>query len=146
MGLRDFFGRAAGGVFLAALLAACQGGGANPASFATGQAAPPGQLSVSPSSITFSGVGAAFAQTVTITTTVAVPAASVTADTSSCGTGAAAIVSFAAPSGGGLTFSDVVTPVNPGTCTATVSSTAGGSATATFTVNSGSVSVSGHDR
>jgi hypothetical protein len=146
MDLRQFCGRAAGVTFLAMLLAACQGGGANPTSFATGQTAPPGQLSVSPSSITFAGTGAAFAQTVTVTTTVAVAAASVTVDTSSCGTGATAIVSFAAPTGAGLTFSDVVTPLNPGTCSATVSSTAGGTATVTFTVNSGSVSVSGHDR
>jgi hypothetical protein len=136
--------RACFGVLASACLVACQGGGANPPPFFTGTFVPPGQLNAAPSSLTFSGVGGTYAQTVTVTTTVAVSTVQVT---STCGTGATAIVSFAAPSGSGTTFTDVVTPVNGGTCTATISSTQGGSATVTFTVNTGSVTVSSrHER
>jgi hypothetical protein len=122
-------------------LTACQGGGANPSSFSTGNVAPAGLISAAPSAITFSGAGAAFARTVTITSSVALPAGTVSVAVASCGTGAAAIVTFGTPSGSGTTFSDVVTPQNAGTCTATISSSAGGSATVTFTVNTGSVTI-----
>lgn len=129
-------------VLATAPLTACQGGGANAPSFATGSAAPAVQISAAPSAVTFSGTGAAFAQTVTMTSSVALPANAVSVAAGSCGTGPTAIVVFGTPSGSGTTFSDVVTPQTAGTCTATVSSSAGGSATVTFTVNSGSLTVS----
>ena len=134
MDFRRFSARAVLYVLIAALTA-CQGGGANPPSSPTGTVAPAGLISASPSATTFSGAGAAFAQTVTITSSVAVSAASITVNPGTCGTGPTAIVVFGTPTGSGTSFSDVATPQNPGTCTATVSSSVGGSTTATFTVN-----------
>lgn len=129
------------GVLIAAPLTACQGGGANPPSFSTGTVAPAALISAEPNATTFSGAGAAFARIVTITSSVPVAAASITVSPGTCGTGPTAIVVFGTPSGSGTTFSAVVTPQNPGTCTATVLSSAGGSGTATFTVNTGSLTM-----
>ena len=121
-------------------VAGCQGGGANPPPVNTGTPAPVGTLSALPSSLTFSAPGGApYNQTVTITASVPIAAPAIS---STCGTGASAIVSFGTPSGSGLSFTDTVTPLNAGTCSATISGAGGASATVTFTVNSSSVTVS----
>ncbi|HEV2737933.1 MAG TPA: hypothetical protein VGU66_05070 [Candidatus Elarobacter sp.] len=124
------------------LLAACQGGGANPPPFNTGNSGPPGQLSVSPSSLSFSGTGAAFAQNVTITVSVPTSQITVTPDPA-CGTGSNALVTIANPQQTGNTFTATVTPQHAGTCNITLSSGSGGSAQFTVTVNSGTVTISG---
>ncbi len=124
------------------LVAACQGGGANPPPFNTGSGGPPGQLSVSPSSLAFSGIGAAFAQNVTITVSVPTSQVTVTPD-AACGSGSTALVNVANAMGNGNTFTATVTPQNAGTCNITVSSPQGGSAQFTITVNSGTVTISG---
>jgi hypothetical protein len=130
------------------LVAACQGGGTNPPSFPTGSppptATPPpaGQLSLSPSSLAFSGTGSVYAQTVTIT--VNIPTASLTvAPDAACKAGTSGeLARVANPTASGNTFTATVTPENPGTCTITVSSPQGGSAQFTVTVNAASVTLS----
>jgi hypothetical protein len=122
------------------LVAACQGGGANPPPFPTGNAGPPGQLSLSPSSLTFAGIGSAFAQNVTITVNVPTNTLTVTPD-AACGTGNNALVTIANPQQSGNTFTARVTPQKAGTCNITVSSPQGGSAQFTVTVNNGTVTI-----
>ena len=122
------------------LFAACQGGGANPPPFPTGTGGPPGTLSVSPSSLTFSGTGAAFAQNVTITASVPTSTITVTPD-AACGTGSNALVTIANPQQSGNTFTAAVTPQKVGTCNITLTSGSGGSAQFTVTVNSGTVTI-----
>ncbi len=125
------------------VLAACQGGGANPPPFNTGIAGPPGQLSVSPSSLSFSGTGAAFAQNVTITVSVPTSQITVTPDPA-CNAGTpGALVTVSNPQQSGNTFTATVTPQNAGTCNITLTSGSGGSAQFTVTVNSGTVTISG---
>jgi hypothetical protein len=125
------------------LLAACQGGGANPPPFNTGSSGPAGQLSVSPSSLSFSGTGAAFAQNVTITVSVPTSQITVTPDPA-CNAGTpGALVAVSNPQQSGNTFTATVTPQNPGTCNITLTSGSGGSAQFTVTVNSGTVTISG---
>ena len=124
------------------VFAACQGGGANPPPFPTGNQGPPGQLNVSPSSLTFSGTGAAFAQNVTITASVPTNTITVTPD-AACGSGSSALVAIANPQQSGNTFTATVTPQNVGTCNITLTAGSGGSATFKVTVNSGTVTISG---
>jgi len=123
------------------LFAACQGGGANPPPFPTGNQGPAGQLSVSPSSLIFSGTGAAFAQNVTITASVPTNTITVTPD-AACGSGSSALVTIANPQQSGNTFTATVTPQNTGTCNITLTSGSGGSAQFKVTVNSGTVTIS----
>jgi hypothetical protein len=122
------------------LFAACQGGGANPPPFPTGNQGPPGTLSVSPSSLTFSGTGAAFAQNVTITVSVPTNTITVTPD-AACGTGSNALVTIANPQQSGNTFTATVTPQKVGTCNITLTSGSGGTAQFTVTVNGGTVTI-----
>jgi hypothetical protein len=124
------------------LLAACQGGGANPPPFPTGNQGPPGTLTVSPNSLTFSGTGAAFAQNVTITVSVPTNTITVTPD-AACGTGSNALVTIANPTQNGNTFTATVTPQKVGTCNITLTSGSGGTAQFTVTVNSGTVTITG---
>jgi hypothetical protein len=124
------------------LFAACQGGGANPPPFTTGTPPAGGTLSVSPSSLSFSGTGAAFAQNVTITASVPTSQITATPD-AACGTAANPIVVVSDASGNGNTFTATVTPQRAGTCTITLTSGSGGSAQFTVTVNSGTVTISG---
>ena len=121
--------------------AACQGGGANPPPFPTGDQRAPGQLSVSPSSLTFSGTGSAFAQNVTITTSVPTNTITVTPD-AACGSGPTALVTIGNPQQNGNVFTAVVTPQNTGTCNITLTAGSGGSAQFTVTVNGGTVTIS----
>jgi hypothetical protein len=121
--------------------AACQGGGASPPPFPTGNQGSPGTLSVSPSSLTFSGTGATFAQNVTITVSVPTNTLTVTPDAACHAGTSGALVSVANPQQNGNTFTAAVTPQNTGTCNITVSSTQGGSAQFTVTVNSGTVTI-----
>jgi hypothetical protein len=123
------------------LVAACQGGGANPPPFPTGNQGPPGQLSVSPSSLTFAGTGATFAQNVTITVSVPTNTITVTPE-AACGSGSSALVAVANPQQSGNTFTATVTPQNVGTCLITLTSASGGSAQFRVTVNSGTVTIS----
>ena len=123
------------------LVAACQGGGADPPPFPSGNQGPPGQLSVSPSSLTFSGTGSAFAQNVTITVSVPTNTLTVTPDAACHAGTSAALVSVANPQQNGNTFTATVTPQNTGTCNITISSPQGGSAQFTVTVNSGTVTI-----
>jgi hypothetical protein len=140
-----FLLRAAFGALVSVLLAACGGGGAgNAPPFAPGTPAPNPTLTANPSSVAFSGTGAPYAQTVTVTASA--PVSSVSVDIGSCGSGPSAIVTFGTPTGSGLSFSDTVTPQNPGSCTATVRTSSGASATVTFSVNSGSVTVTSHGK
>jgi len=138
---RDFL-RAGFVALVPVLFAACQGGAASPPPLPTGNQGPPGQLSVSPSSLTFSGTGPAFAQNVTITVSVPTNTLTVTPD-AACGSGGSALVTVANPQQNGNTFTAHVTPQNVGTCNITVSSPQGGSAQFTVTVNSGTVTISG---
>ena len=124
------------------LFAACQGGGANPPPFPTGNQGPSGTLSVSPNSLTFSGTGAAFAQNVTITVSVPTNTITVTPD-AACGSGSTALVTIANPSQNGNVFTATVTPQNTGTCNITLTAGSGGTAPFTVTVNSGTVTISG---
>lgn len=124
------------------LFAACEGGGANPPPFPTGNQGPGGQLTVSPGSLTFSGTGAAFAQNVTITVSVPTNTLTVTPDAACHAGTSGALVSVANPQQNGNTFTATVTPQNTGTCTITISSPQGGSAPFTVTVNGGSVTIS----
>ncbi len=132
--------RAACVALVSVSFAACQGGGANPPPFDTGNAAP-GTLSVSPNALTFSGTGAAFVQNVTITASVSTSTITVT-PSAACGTGASALVTVGNASGNGKTFTATVTPQNAGQCTIALTAGSGGSATFTVTVNSGSVVIS----
>jgi hypothetical protein len=138
---RNFL-RAAFVALVPVVFAACQGGGANPPPFPTGNGGPPGQLSVSPSSLTFSGTGSAFAQNVTITATVPTNTITVTPD-AACGSGATALVTVGNPQQSGNVFTATVTPQRVGTCNITLTSGSGGSAQFTVTVNSGTVTISG---
>lgn len=124
------------------LVAACQGGGANPPPFPSGNPNGAGQLSVTPNSLTFSGTGSAYAQNVTITVNAPTSSLTVTPD-AACGSGSSALVTVSNPQQNGNTFTATVTPQNPGTCMVTISSPQGGSATVTVTVNSASVTISG---
>ena len=124
------------------LLAACQGGAASPPPFPTGDTRPPGTLSVSPNSLTFSGTGSAYAQNVTIT--VSVPTSQITVTPgATCGSGSTALVTVSNPSGDGHVFTATVTPQRVGSCTITLTSASGGSAPFTVTVNGGTVTISG---
>jgi hypothetical protein len=125
----------------AVLVAACQGGGANPPPFPTGDQRPPGTLSVTPNSLTFSGTGAAFAQNVTITASVPTSQITVT-PSAACGTGSSALVSVSNASGNGNVFTATVTPQHVGTCTIGLEAGSGGSTTFTVTVNGGTVTIS----
>jgi hypothetical protein len=125
----------------AVLVAACQGGGANPPPFPTGDQRPPGTLSVTPTSLTFSGTGAAFAQNVTITASVPTSQITVTPQ-AACGSGATALVTVSNASGNGNVFTATVTPQRVGTCMIDLSSGSGGTATFTVTVNGGTVTIS----
>jgi hypothetical protein len=123
------------------LVAACQGGGASPPPLPTGVQGPPGTLTVSPSSLTFSGTGPAFAQNVTIT--VSVPTNTITATPdAACGSGSSALVTVANPQQNGNVFTAAVTPQNVGTCNITLTAGSGGSAQFKVTVNSGTVTIS----
>jgi hypothetical protein len=126
------------------LFAACQGGGADPPPFPTGNQGPPGTLSISPNSLTFSGTGAAFAQNVTITVSVPTNTLTVTPE-AACGSGSSALVTVSNPQQNGNTFTATVTPQNVGTCHITVTSASGGSAQFTVTVNSGTVTITGRN-
>src|ERR1039458_3583498 len=80
----------------------------------------PGILSIAPSnSLSFAGTGASYAQTVTVTDSIATTGLIVAAQ--NCGTGASAIVVFGSPSGIGTTFQIVVTPLAAGSCSALIS-------------------------
>ena len=127
------------------VLAACQGGGASPPPFPTGAGGPGGQLSVSPSSLTFSGTGPAFAQNVTITASVPTNTITVTPD-ASCGTSSNPLVIVGNPQQSGNTFTATVTPQRVGTCNITLTAGSGGSAQFTVTVNSGTVTISGRQQ
>lgn len=136
---RNFL-RAAFIALVPVLLAACQGGAANPPPFNTGIGGPPGTLTVSPNSLTFSGTGSAFAQQVTITTSVPTSDITVTPD-AACGTGSSALVKVSNAQGNGRVFTATVTPQNPGTCNITLTAGSGGTAQFTVTVNSGTVTI-----
>jgi hypothetical protein len=129
-------------VLVPALLAACSSGGVNTPGLTTGITPPGGQLSVSPSSVTFSGLGSAYTRTVNITTTV--PTSVITATPSAaCGTGSSALVVLSNFNQiNGASFTVTATPQNAGTCTITLTSGSGGSATLTVIVNNGSVTIS----
>jgi hypothetical protein len=122
---------------------ACQGGGANPPPLPTGNQGPPGTLSVSPSSLTFSGTGSTFAQNVTITVSVPTNTITVTPE-AACGSGSTALVTVANPQQNGNTFTATVTPQNTGTCNITLTSGYGGTAQFKVTVNGGTVTITGH--
>jgi hypothetical protein len=96
-----------------------------------------------PASLTFSGTGATYAQTFTISYTGYT--GTLTINPSTCGTGASAKVTFDK-----TTFTVpntvTVTPQNAGTCSFVVSDTQGNSVTIGVTVNSAGVVVSGHRR
>jgi hypothetical protein len=126
------------------LFAACQGGGASPPPLPTGNQGPPGTLTVSPNSLTFSGTGAAFAQNVTITVSVPTNTITVTPD-AACGSGGSALVTIANPQQSGNTFTATVTPQNVGTCNVTLTAGSGGTAQFKVTVNSGTVTISGRN-
>ncbi len=101
-----------------------------------------GSLSAPPS-LTFSGTGAAYAQTFTIT----YPGytGTLTINPGTCGTGPSALIAFdktSFPTPNTVT----VTPQNAGTCSFTVSDNQNNSITIGVTVNSASVVVSGHRR
>ncbi len=132
---------ATSGLYLALVLmtaSGCEGSTAYAPAGGTTQPTPPppGQLSVSPSSLTFTSIGAQSVQTINITTSLS--SSTVSIDASGCGSGASAIVTFSTPSGSGTSFTDMVTPVKPGACSATVSSVTGGSATEMVTVSASS--------
>jgi hypothetical protein len=126
------------------LLAACQGGAASPPPFPTGDTRPPGTLSVSPNSLTFSGTGAAYAQNVTITASAPTSQITVTPD-AACGSGSNALVTVANPSGNGHVFTATVTPQRVGSCNITLTSASGGTTQFTVTVNGGTVTISGRN-
>ncbi|HYW52608.1 MAG TPA: hypothetical protein VE826_01495 [Dongiaceae bacterium] len=131
----------AGFVALAPLLiAACQDGGANTPPLSTGNQGPPGTLTVSPNSLSFSGTGPAFAQNVTITVSVPTNTITVTPD-AACGSGSNALVTVANPQQNGNTFTAAVTPQKVGTCNITLTSGSGGTAQFKVTVNSGTVTI-----
>jgi hypothetical protein len=123
------------------LVAGCQGGGANPPPFPSGNPNASGQLTVSPSSLNFSGTGSTYAQTVTVTVTAPTSILNVTPD-AACGTGSNAIVSISNATQNGNTFTATVTPQRAGSCNVVVSSPQGGSQTVPITVNTGSVTIS----
>ena len=120
--------------------AACQGGGANPPPFPTGDTRPPGTLTVSPNSLTFSGTGGTFAQNVTITVSVPTSSLTVTPE-AACGSGATALVTVGNPSQSGNVFTALVTPQNTGTCNITLTDQSGATAQFKVTVNGGTVTI-----
>jgi hypothetical protein len=137
---RDFL--RAGFIALVSLsFAACQGGGANPPPFPTGDQRPPGTLTVSPNSLTFSGTGATFAQNVTITVSVPTSSLTVTPE-AACGSGPTALVAVGNPQQNGNVFTATVTPQRTGTCIITITDQSGASAQFRVTVNGGTVTIS----
>jgi predicted small lipoprotein YifL len=105
---------------------------------------PPGSLLIEPNPATFAGVdGGGFDYDQTLTITDPVSTTGITFGTCT-GTGS---VTFGTPTGSGTSWSVVASPVTAGTCTATVQD-AGGADIGTFTatINSGSVTVTGHGR
>lgn len=129
-------------VLVPALLAACGGSSVDTPGLTTGVTPPGGQLSVAPSSITFSGLGSAYSRTVNITTSVPTSQITVT-PSAACGSGSSALVVLSNINQiNGASFTVTATPQNAGSCVITLTSGSGGSATLTVIVNNGSVTIS----
>jgi hypothetical protein len=106
---------------------------------------PPGTLLIEPNPATFAGVdGGGFDYDQTLTITDPVSTTGITFGTCT-GTGS---VTFATPvEVSGTSWTVVASPQTPGTCTASVQDTDGADlGTFTATINSGSVTITGHGR
>ena len=124
------------------MLASCVSGGANqPVNFGTPPPIGLGQLTSSAATLTFPGVGSAYA----LTFTVDYPGytGTLTIDTSNCGSGAAALVAVSPTTITTYPTTVTATPQHAGTCTVTVSDNAHHTLPIPVAVNSAGVVVTG---